>query len=227
MKIATFPFAVLRFQYRVVRFPLGLIEERVFARMNSEAPARLLYERTLGTLDATVGNALDDPELAKRGAAFADRSDALARAARLDTAATQKEEHADAEVKAKREQSLEDRKEATAKKAREIQETLHEADVRKDAAAASAQKRTAAAKQQVDEVASKRKEAAETAKRDEQARIKAAEKKVTEAAEAKLDHAQAKRGKAATARAQADRIEELADVEKQKRKTVRASTATT
>ncbi|CAN5385819.1 hypothetical protein BH09ACT7_BH09ACT7_34400 [soil metagenome] len=224
MNITTVPFAVLRFQYQIVRFPLGLIEDRVFARMDSEAPARLLYERTLGTLDATVGNALDDPALAKRGAALAERSDALARAARLDAAATQKEEHAEAELKAKREKALEDQKEATAKKEREVQETLNEASERKNAAAASVQKRTAAAKQQVDEVASKRKEAAETAKREEQAKIAAAEKKVTDAAAAKLDDAQAKHTKAATQRAQADRIEELADVEKQKRQSERATT---
>ena len=40
MSITTVPFAVLGFQYRVARFPLQLIEDRVMARMNEEAPAR-------------------------------------------------------------------------------------------------------------------------------------------------------------------------------------------
>jgi hypothetical protein len=224
MNITTVPFAVLRFQYQIARFPFQLIEDRVVARLDSEAPGRLFYERALGTLDATVGNALGDPELAKRGAALADRSDALARAARLDAAATQKEENAEAELKAKREQALHDQQDAAAKKQREVEQTLTEAEERKRAAATTAQKRTAAAKQQVDEVASKRKSAAETAKQQEQDRIRAAEKRATDAAEAKLADADAKKAKADTQRAQADRIEELADVEKQKRQAQKANT---
>ena len=45
MRIIDTPLAVLRLQYRIVRFPLQMIEERVVARMGSEAPARLFYER--------------------------------------------------------------------------------------------------------------------------------------------------------------------------------------
>ena len=58
MKITTVPFAVLRFQYLIVRVPLQLIEDRVSTRMDAEAPARLFYERSLGMLDATVGRVL-------------------------------------------------------------------------------------------------------------------------------------------------------------------------
>ena len=67
MKITNAPRAVLRFQYRIVRFPLQLIQERVIARMGTEAPARLFYERSVGLLDVTVGNALADHQLEKRG----------------------------------------------------------------------------------------------------------------------------------------------------------------
>ena len=41
MKIIHTPLAVLRFQYGIVRLPLQMIEERVVARVGSEAPARL------------------------------------------------------------------------------------------------------------------------------------------------------------------------------------------
>ena len=54
MRIIDTPLAVLRFQYRIVRFHLQIVEERVVARMGSEAPARLFYERSLGLLDAAV-----------------------------------------------------------------------------------------------------------------------------------------------------------------------------
>ncbi len=68
MRITRVPFAVLRFQYQLVRFPLQVLEERVVARMGTEAPARLFYERSLGVLDATVGTVLGDSRLRRRGA---------------------------------------------------------------------------------------------------------------------------------------------------------------
>ena len=58
MKITDVPFAVLRLQYQLARFPLQVIEDRVVARLDSEAPARLFYERSPGTLDLAVGTAL-------------------------------------------------------------------------------------------------------------------------------------------------------------------------
>jgi hypothetical protein len=61
MKIAEIPFALLRFQYQIARFPFHLIEEQLAARLVSEAPARLFYERSLGAVDATVGKLLGDP----------------------------------------------------------------------------------------------------------------------------------------------------------------------
>ena len=79
MKIAEIPFVVLRFQYQIARLPLQLIEDQVVARLHSEGPARLLYERSFGALDATVGKLLGDPQLEKRGAALVERSNALAR----------------------------------------------------------------------------------------------------------------------------------------------------
>ena len=79
MKVAEIPFVVLRFQYQIARLPLQLIEDQVAARLRSEGPARLLYERSFGALDATVGKLLGDPQLEKRGAAL---SSAVTRSAR-------------------------------------------------------------------------------------------------------------------------------------------------
>ena len=98
MEITDVPFAVLRFQYQLARFPLQLIEEQVVAGMSSEAPTRLFYERWLGGLDATVGKMLGDPDLEKRGAALIERSDALRRAAQLDATATQTQEQAEGQA---------------------------------------------------------------------------------------------------------------------------------
>ena len=225
MEITDVPFAVLRFQYQLARFPLQLIEEQVVAGMSSEAPTRLFYERWLGGLDAAVGKMLGDPDLEKRGAALIERSDVLRRAAQLDATATQNQERADDELKAKRGKAIEDQKDARAVKEREVEEARTAAEERKGAAAEAAQKRTAAAKQQADEHAAQLMKSAEAAKRDEQAKITAAEQKATAAAESKLDEAQSKHSDAASKRATADRVEELADVEKQKRQSERANDA--
>ena len=210
MKTTDVPFAVLRFQYQLARIPLQLIEAQMAAWMGSEAPPRLFYERWLGGLDATVGNLLGDPKLEKRGAALIEGSDALDRAAQLDATDTKQHEQADDELKAKRDNAIKDKKDARAAKEHQVKEARTAAEQRKRAAA------QAAAKQQAEDVAAQRKNSAEAAKHEEQAKIAAAEQKATAAAESKLQEAQATRSDAASKRAQADQVEQLAEVEKQK-----------
>jgi hypothetical protein len=223
MKIAEIPFVVLRFQYQIARLPLQLIEDQVVARLRSEGPARLLYERSFGALDATVGKLLGDPELAKRGAALVERSNALSKAAKLDATATRNREQADAKLEAAHDEVVTDINEARDAKERQAVEARIDAEQRKRAADEAAEKRTVAAKKQADEAAAQRKKAAETVKRQEEAKIGAAEQRATKAAESKLDDAQAKRSEAASKRAQADRVEDLANIEKQKRRSDRVN----
>jgi len=224
MKTTDVPFAVLRFQYQLARIPLQLIEAQMAAWMGSEAPPRLFYERWLGGLDATVGNLLGDPKLEERGGARIERSDVPDRAAQLEATATQKQAQADDELKAKRDNAIKDQKGARAPKERQVKEPRTTAEQRKRPAAQAAEKRTAAAKQQADDVA-QRKNSAEAAKREEQAKIAAAEQTATAAAESKLDDAQTTRSDTAGMSAQADQLEQLADVEKQKRQSERAKDA--
>ena len=223
MRITDAPLALLRFQYRIVRFPLELIEERIVARMGTEVPARLFYERALGLLDAVAGNALGDYRLGRRGAALAERSAALSRAAQLDADADQARQQSSADLKAKSDKAIEDRQEARAAKKREVDQALTSAEDRRHAADEAAAQRTAAAKKQADDVAAQRKHSAEKAKRTKQARITADERKAAAAANSKLDDAAARRNEANSKRAQADRAEQLAGTEKKKRQSERAS----
>ena len=223
MKIAEIPFVVLRFQYQIARLPLQLIEDQVVARLRSEGPARLLYERSLGALDATVGKLLGDPQLEKRGAALVERSNALSKAAKLDATATRNREQADAKLAATHDEVVTDINEARDATRRRAVQARTNAEQRKRAADEAAEKRTVAAKKQADEAAAQRNKAAETVKRQEEAKIGAAEARATKAAESKLDDAQAKRSEAASKRAQADRVEELANIEKQKRRSDRVN----
>ena len=147
MRLTDAPRAVLRFQYRILRFPLQLIEERVVARMGSEAPARLFYERSLGLLDVAVGNALGDSRLEKRGGALAERSDALRRAAHLDAAATHTRQQSSADLKANSDKAINDQNDARAAKEHKVEKARTAADERKRAAEEAAEKHTTAATQ--------------------------------------------------------------------------------
>lgn len=217
MRITDAPRAVFRLQYRIARIPLQLIEDRVVARMDSEAPARLFYEGSLGRLDATVGNALGDSALVQRGRALAKRSDDLGRAARLDESADRAKQQSAADLKATADRALAEQNDARAAKERAVEEARTSAEQRKREAADAAAQRTAAAKSDADEVAAQRTKAAEAAKRQEQSKVQAYEKRATAAANSKLQDAADRRDEASAKRAQADRIEDLAETEKRKR----------
>ena len=222
MSVTDLPLSVLRFQYQMARVPFQVMEEQFVARMDPQAPARLFYERWLGALDTAAGMVLGDPELKQRGAALAERSDALGRAAQLDATATPQQQQADDELKTRRDQAKQDLNHARATKQRKVTATRNAAKDRKDTAAEAGAKRTAA-KQQADEVAAQRINAAEAATPEGQATSRAGEENAAKVAES--DDAQATRSDAATQRAQADQVENLADAEKQKREAVRANSS--
>ena len=161
-------------------------EQRVVARMDSEAPGRLLYERSLATVDVTVGSLLGASELEERGATLAERSDALRKAAELDASAKGKVRRAEQEFKAKRDEAMRQREGAKNATQQAFKDARNQAEERKRSTAQAARKRAAEVKQRVDKTAAARTNAVETAKRSEQSQIKAAEQQATKAAQAKL-----------------------------------------
>lgn len=70
MSLLDLPKTVLRLQYRFARLPLSLIEQQLRV-LPADSPPRQAYQRGLGLLDGAVGNLLDDPDIASRGAAAA------------------------------------------------------------------------------------------------------------------------------------------------------------
>ncbi|KUH72411.1 IF2 family translation initiation factor [Mycolicibacterium novocastrense] len=217
MSLTAIPKAVLKFQYQVARVPLQLIDDRFVARMDDEALARLFYERSLGMLDTAVGTALGDRELQKRGATLVERSDALRRAAELDAAADENVKQAGRELKVTREKALQDKQKAFEETEAEARQARTEAQQRKRAAVENAEKKIVEDKKRADEIAEQRKKNVETAKRREEEQIDAAERTAAKVASVKMADAQDKRVDAATTRAQAEKIEDLADAEKEKR----------
>lgn len=218
MKMTDVPFAVLRLQYQLARIPLQVIEEQVVARMDAEAPARLLYERSMGKLDLAVGGALGAPEVERRGAALLERSEALSRAATLEEAADRTMAQADEEVEDARAAAAQVRQEAPADKQDAVKQARVDAAHQKAAAIQKAEDRVASAKKTADKAAAARKDAVEEAKREDKDRIRAAERSAQAVAEAKADDAMDKQAAAATKLAQADRVEQLTDAEKRERR---------
>ncbi|OBB70711.1 IF2 family translation initiation factor [Mycobacterium sp. 852014-52144_SCH5372336] len=217
MSLTAIPKAVLKFQYQVARVPLQLIDDRFVARMDDEAPARLFYERSLGMLDTAVGTALGDHELQKRGATLVERSDALRRAAELDAAADENVKQAGRELKVTREKALQDKQKTFEETEAEARQARTDAQERKRAAVENAEKKIVEDKKKADEIAEQRKKNVESAKRREEEQIDAAERSAAKVASVKMADAQDKRVDAATTRAQADKIDDLADAEKEKR----------
>src|ERR1700742_5065063 len=156
MSVTDLPVAVLRFQYQMARVPFQVMEEQFVARMDPQAPARLFYERWLGALDAAAGRVLGDPELERRGAALAERSDAPGGVAQLDATATGRRERADDELKTRRDRAKQALNHARATKHRKVTAARNAAQDRDGTAAAAGAQRSAAAKPQADEVAAQR-----------------------------------------------------------------------
>ncbi|BBY58802.1 IF2 family translation initiation factor [Mycolicibacterium sarraceniae] len=166
MNIIAMPLAILRLHYRAARIPLQIVEDHVVARLSSESPARLLYERSLGALDVTVGRALGDPGLAQRGAALAERSDVLREAGRLDAEAEAEARSASREFTTRRNEAIRASKNAQTAKDKAVEEARRNAEARTRNAAQPARERADTAKERADEVAAQRIDAVKKAKRD-------------------------------------------------------------
>ena len=226
MKLAEVPFAVLRFQYQIARMPFQLIEEQMAAGIDEEAPARLVLRTLAGISRRGNRQPAGRSEVTQRGTALVERSDALSRAAKLDAKATAKREQADAKLDAAHDNVVTDIKEARDATEQEAIDARITAAERKRAADEAAENRAAAAKKQADDFAAQRKESGPNGKASGRSQDRPEEKNATEAARAKLDDAgQARRSRT---QARAGRpVEELADAEKEKRKSERAKNNST
>ena len=222
MNIIGIPRAVLRMQYRIARAPLQLLEERVVARLDAEAPARVFYERSFGAVDAAVGKILGDGELAKRGGALARRGAELAEAARLDAVVGAKKKQAHDDLNAQRDAAGSAAKDAIDTTVQEIDDARAQSDEQKQEAVRTAAKRTTAAKGHADEAAARKTDKVEATTSEEVKRVTAAEESATAVADAELRDAADKRSTATAKRAHADQVEELADAEREARREARS-----
>lgn len=209
MNALSIPMSILRLQYKIVRIPLQLFETNVVQRRDTEDPARLAYERTVGTLDKVIGGALGATDIERRGSKLVERTDDLARASRLDELADETEAQADQKLKSAREAAHKERAAAAEAADDAAREARREAEERKQQAAQDAEERAAAEKQRADELAASRVEEARKAEEKQREQIAKVEEIVSAPAEAELADAAEHQEEAEAKKEEAERIEKL------------------
>ncbi|WP_241383582.1 IF2 family translation initiation factor [Rhodococcus sp. CH91] len=213
MNLIALPRNVLRLQYRIARFPLGLIEQQL-RFLPTDAPPRLVYERGLGMLDGIVGSLLDDRDIATRGALATERADAVRRADKLDAQAAAEKRAADAELRRTRERAAAEQEDARRQREEEVRQARERAQERAQQAEKEAEQKKAAETAKAEQEAQERRRAAEAEKKKDDERIREAEKDAAEPAKISLKDAVAKQLEAKEAEERAHDAGELVDYEK-------------
>ena len=219
MNLLTVPRKVVGLEYKALRYPAQVLEVKVIAaKLPEESSFRLGFERLLGSLDSTAGALLADSALVERGRLLTRRTEIVAKAATLESKATQRRAKADSDLKKRIAQAAGDKKQAQAERddqerriaaakaaekqaveraARERRQAEQdEAEAKAEAGVAEERNRLAAKRSQIDEVAS--------------ARTKGAKQQLTEAARDKQSAHQRK--------SEADTLAALAEAEKAARR---------
>jgi hypothetical protein len=186
--------------YKLARAPLAVVDNTLADRLPETSMPRTTLGLVIGATDKFAGSLLGDEELGRRGAERIERSETLREAHRLEHEADVR--RAQAEKVATDSMEVADVVEAREKREAKDAARKSAAD-KKRAADTKAQQRTATIE--------KRKQAAASGA---EAKRKSAQRQ----AKAKFDEAREAEKKAATARSDAERLEDLAAVKKQERK---------
>ena len=202
---------VLRLQYGIARLPLDVIESKLIAPRGPEDPARLAFERVVGTLDSAAGTIVGDKSLVDRGSSMRGASESRARAVLLEEEAARKRDEAAADHRERTEDA-----ETRAKKARENAAKLLAAAEEQEIEDKLAAGKKAAEKMEsdvsrIDDIADKRIDAAEAerqAKLDEVAR---SEDEASQPEVAEMNEAVEKVSDARKERADAERLDAATD----------------
>lgn len=212
---------VMKAEYAVVRTPLGLVESRVVTKLPARSRLRAGVERSLGSIDVLAGRALGDQEVVRRGAELSGRAtqrrrsaDLADEAVALRNRAAEVAETGQAEAAARRQLAAEQEQADVSAALNREREAQQRAADEADAEAAAG---TRAAAQRAEQ----RTQRARAKRSAGQQRLDA---KVTQAAKAtsqELRDAAEERSEAAERRQDAAMLAELADAEKQKRRSRR------
>jgi hypothetical protein len=217
MNVLTVPRTAAALKYKVLRLPATVVETQLVARfLDEESRVRLAYEKALGNVDAAVGKLLDNEELTRRGTALSRRAEVLESAVVLEEKAAQRRAEADETLRAQKAQAADQRRTAEKEKAAETRRLREQAATEKRRVKEQAAAQEKAAAQEITSNA----EAELRAERDRlaqaESRIERRTAERTAAPKAQLEKAVELKGQADDERAQAERLAQLADAERDK-----------
>lgn len=204
--------------YELARLPLTVVDKTLAGRMGETSAPRVTFDRAIGSADKLAGAILSNRNLAQRGAKRLERSDKLVTAVRLEQEAEVSRAKAAQRLASGRAEAARKRQQAKDKAASGLAEA-DAAEARAKQEAKTKATRSAAAKKAAADKRAATKTA--TAKQRKANATRAAEAKKTAAQRSSKDElkdARETEQSAAEARADADRLSDLADAKKQERK---------
>jgi hypothetical protein len=203
--------------YEIARLPIALADRTLSDRLSETSPSRIVLDRALGSADRIAGRLTGNQAIAHRGAERLARLDERVTASRLERDAEQKRERAEealdegrAEAAEKR-QAAQQRLASVPEKAEAVERRATQ-EAKGRARAQAADKKAAADERAVTVV-----ESAEQQRKRKEAAAAARKKAAQRRAQAKAAKAGETEASAAEARADADRLEDLAETTKQER----------
>jgi hypothetical protein len=219
MDLLVVPRRIGRLSYSALRYPFTVAEgQLVTRRLDDDSAARLSYERFLGSLDRAAGHVLGDEGLVRRGQALSRRADFLEQAERLDAKAEARRTEADRKLSDEQEQSRQARQDAAAERGQRLAAARRQEQQEKEQAKRDQVEMEATAAAEAEQEAQARAAAADEAEGARRQQIADQQERRTQAPRAQRSQATEKRVAARQRRAEADRLDELADTERQSRK---------
>lgn len=204
--------------YKIARTPLALVDSTLAQRLPETSAPRTTLDLVIGSTDKFAGALLGDQELGRRGEERIERSGTLRKAAKREHQADAKLKQAESIATSGREEA--DRKrEAAENRAAESLDLAHVVEAReKREAKAEAKKEAAARRRAADQEAERRTSAIEQRKQQESAAVQAKQKASQRQAKATFDQAREAARAASKSRADAEKLEHLAESKKRQRK---------
>lgn len=219
MNVLTAPRAAAALQYKVLRLPATVVETQVVARfLDEESRVRLAYEKALGNVDTTVGKLLANDALTRRGTALSRRAEVLETAVRLEEKAQQRQSEADETLREQKSQAAGQRRAAEQEKAERTRRLKQEAAAEKRRVKEQAEAQEKAAAKAISTSAQAKLDAERARLEQQEARIEQVKDARTAASKAQLEQAVERQSGADAERAEADRLAQLAEAEREGRK---------
>jgi hypothetical protein len=209
---------LITFPYELARLPLVIVDNRLSEKLSQTSRPRVALDRTIGSADKLVGSLLGNRDIGARGADRLERSDKRLTTARLEQEADTRREQARETAEAGRREAAQKRKKAQDRAASGLEEADAAEARGKQAATAKAAKTAVAKKAAADQRAESRAATVERRKKSVDSAADARKQAAKQTAKAELDDARETKQSAAEARADAERLRDLAEVKKQERK---------